>query len=257
MLLAQDRTEDAARVLDELSQAARLGVGTMEFRNLLEASKPLEPVWEPEDILYERAALLESAGEYVQAALLLIPECHRMLAAAGRPGSQEDARAILEHIRAYGNGGALAELESELEALSARVEAVANASAAAVPEPDSSDRRVSVLFVGGDERQSQHQEWVLDQLTDRDPALSVEFLHPGWSGNWAPALADACRILPRVEGVVISRFIRTEFGRQLRKEIAVPWRACHGAGRNAMLDSILLTAGEARRYVSERTSAGG
>ncbi|MGH7563092.1 MAG: hypothetical protein ACREK5_01535 [Gemmatimonadota bacterium] len=58
------------------------------------------------------------------------------------------------------------------------------------------------------------------------------------------------RKLPGHDGVVIMRFVRTEFGRRLRGSLGdTPWRQCAVAGRRAMIESILLVADAARRHL--------
>ncbi|MGI9037457.1 MAG: hypothetical protein ACR2GQ_01210 [Gemmatimonadota bacterium] len=256
MLLRHRMIEDAERVLDDLSQLARGGVAREEFLAILERPEGYEPAWTPDDALWERTRCLEAAGAYVDAARLLIPNIHSVLTEE-RYGAESDARAMVEHVRSYGSAGGLDAIRRELEAVEERIDAVqhghddadadadAGAEAGAMPGK-LSGRPVRILFVGGDERQKKHQEWIVEQLAERDPGITVTFLHPGWSGNWAPHLETAKRALATADGVVVMKFIRTIFGRQLRREIQVPWRGCHGAGRTAMLNSVLVTAREVR-----------
>ena len=115
------------------------------------------------------------------------------------------------------------------------------------PPSDMELQPVSIFFVGGDERHAQYDAAIHKELLHSHPHITVEFCHPGWGGQWVRTLEDVKRRLPNHDGVVISRFIRTEFGRQLRKELAVPWRGCYGTGKQAMLNSILQAAQSAER----------
>jgi hypothetical protein len=162
----------------------------------------------------------------------------------------------VEHLRAYGSGDGLDQIRDELTGVDARITAVEKTegpSSTSGAEPDAIP--VRVFLVGGDERQSKHDDWIREQLAEKDPGVTIEFLRPGWSGNWSSNLDEAIRTLRRVDGVVVMKFMRTVFGRRLRREIEVPWRGCHGAGRNAMLNSILLTAEMARQHIRDRQEA--
>jgi hypothetical protein len=253
MLLRHRLVEDAEHVLDDLSQLARGGVARDEFLAILERPDGYEPAWTPDDALWERTRCLEAAGAYVEAARLLIPNIHSVLTEE-RYGADSDARAMVEHIRSYGSAGGLDAIRRELEAVEERIDALqeegadpeAGADPAGCGDRGRAARPVRILFVGGDERQKKHQDWIIEQLAAVDPGITVTFLHPGWSGNWSPHLDTAKRALATADGVVVMKFIRTIFGRQLRREIDVPWRGCHGAGRTAMLNSVLVTAREVR-----------
>lgn len=104
---------------------------------------------------------------------------------------------------------------------------------------------VRILFVGGDERQEAHQEPVREAVEERDDRIHVDFYHPGWSSNWGSDLDRVLQRLPDYDGVALMRFIRTEFGRQLRQELDV-WYPCTTAGRRSMTESIVQAARLAR-----------
>ncbi|MFW5878530.1 MAG: hypothetical protein ACOCVR_01820, partial [Myxococcota bacterium] len=76
--------------------------------------------------------------------------------------------------------------------------------------------------------------------------------HTGWSSNWGRHLEDMQPKLERSHGIVVMHFIRTQLGRQLRKragDLRLPWGACTGHGRDAIVSSIEMLA---RRIIDQR-----
>lgn len=244
VLLARDRHEDAARVLDRLEELARRGTGLDEFLQILGDPRRHEPAWSGEDALWSRVVCLEAAGRYDEAAAELETRFHRVLTEGGY-GAWQEAEGILERMESYGfdGKGPVGDLRPRLDALREEAEPAR--------EEAPSPRSVRILFVGGDERQEAHASRVEEELAESHPKISVTFQHPGWGSNFSKSLDDAVRKAQSHDGVVIMRFIRTEFGRRLRSSLgSTPWCACTAAGIRSMKASIVEAARLARRHLS-------
>jgi hypothetical protein len=62
--------------------------------------------------------------------------------------------------------------------------------------------------------------------------VEVEFLHTGIDSNWHVYLEEVGRRPPLIDGVVLSCFIRTTFGRRVRRDLGPrAWRTCIASGR--------------------------
>ncbi|MBK7922886.1 MAG: hypothetical protein IPJ95_04535 [Gemmatimonadetes bacterium] len=106
---------------------------------------------------------------------------------------------------------------------------------------------VYVLVVGGNETQARFDEQLRLELQQSHPHICVEFMHTGWGSNWAPYVADFERRVASINAVVVSRYMRTMLGREIRRRCQVPWRGCGGTGRTAFRNSILGAVALARR----------
>lgn len=241
-LLFQGRTDRAGAILDDLEQMAHDDVGRAEFLEFLETSDSYDPAWTPEDAVWCRVNLLGASGRGDEAVALLEEEFYRVLH-SNRFEALDEADGVLAAIRTF---GASADQSSRLE--------VALESARPEQEAEDDDDEaeilgevIKVLFVGGDERQERDAEQISEELKESHPHIRVDFVHPGWSGNWGGTLDDLKERLGRYDALVIMRFIRTEFGKQLRKAIDVPWVPCTTSGRSRMRRSILRAAKWGRR----------
>lgn len=236
-LLGAAEIEQAAEALDFLETAAERGVRTDDFLTILSDPVLHEPAWDHDAAFDARVRLLEARQRYGEAAEILTAEIHRLLSRGGEPHVDE-AEGLLERLRGYGlPEGMLDHVEHRFDAVRSDLE----------PEEEIDTRPrplrpVRILFVGGDERQEDAARSVTQDLRRSHPHLEVRFIHPGWGSNWSRHVDEIERALPEVDGVVLMRFMRTEFGRRVRKLIDVPWRPCFGAGRQTMLRSILRVA---------------
>lgn len=238
--LKAGRTDDARDVLDQLETLAAFGIGTEQFVELL-SDKHYQPAWEPEEATIAHARCLEAEGRYLDALRLLRELVHRY---AGE-GGLHDAEGLLARIRSYGLP------EDHYASEVGRVNALLTKSQAedlhgAGAEAEKAPVPVRVLFVGGAEQQAKMENAIRDQLKQRAPHIAVKFVFPGWSGNWRRQLDKVKGELPKHDALVIMRFIRTEFGKQVRKHCDKPWRFCWPSGTKAMTDSILAAAKAAR-----------
>jgi len=241
LLLRQKRAEDAATVLDRLEGFAVRHIDREAFIELLRDPERYRPAWSVEDARNALVIALECEGEYRSAAELLAEDFHCVLSGR-RFGWHHEGEELVERIRGYGlDDGRVAPLERRLEALVAE-ETPGELEGGDAPEP------VDVLVVGGDERQARYDEQIEAWFEENHPHVRVEFFHTGWSGNWGRRLEGARRALVGKDAVVIMRFIRTEFGRQLRKDLEIPWCGCHGTGpkmiRRSVLRAVELAGGE-------------
>ena len=238
--LKAGRKSDAQDVLDQLETLAASGIGSDEFEELL-SRKSYQPAWEPEEAIIAHARCLEAKGHYPDAVQLLQPLVHQYAS----DGELHDAVGLLDRIRTYGLS------EDHYVGEVGRVNALLHQNQDrkpddAVPTRMGAPQPVSVLFVGGDERQAKMEAAIRDHLKERAPHVAVEFVFPGWSGNWRRQLDKVKGELPKHDALVIMRFIRTEFGKQVRKHCDKPWRFCWPSGIRAMTDSILAAADAAR-----------
>jgi hypothetical protein len=76
------------------------------------------------------------------------------------------------------------------------------------PDPD-----FVILFVGGNETQKRITAGLGRELPSN---LNVAFIHPGFPKNWDKPLADAMRLLPRTDAIVITTDMPTLLGESLR-----------------------------------------
>jgi hypothetical protein len=101
---------------------------------------------------------------------------------------------------------------------------------------------VRVIFAGGDERQARMRPGVEAALGERFGAdLAVSWYFPGWSASWAGTAEGIEARYGDADAVVLMALVRTQFGRRIRAsagEAGLPWVACTGHGRGAILHAI-------------------
>jgi hypothetical protein len=128
-----------------------------------------------------------------------------------------------------------------------------------LPDPDKMawprrKSKLKILFVGGNETQEQYHKSIRESLEDESAPVDVEFESTGWGSNWNRDLERIEPRLPNYDGVVIMRFVRTNFGRGLRAAICsfeskntkkLPWHACTGHGEKSLYLSIVACARKA------------
>lgn len=145
------------------------------------------------------------------------------------------------------------ELLSELKATGADLSQVSVIAGKLVAEFDSGNTandiiatagKVRVIYVGGNEIQQRYEKDIVAELAVEHPNLSVDFVYPGWSSNWA-SIADGIKSrLGDYDGLVLSYFVRTIFGRTVRKMCtdSCPWWAAPGHGKASIKRGILAAA---------------
>jgi hypothetical protein len=107
----------------------------------------------------------------------------------------------------------------------------------------------SILVVGGNEVQRRFElELAASLQAEFGNAIRIACHTTGMTSNWIHQLEKVERLLPATDGVVISRFIRTNFGRNLRRQLGTrPWRTCGSAGMGRMRALVVELASELER----------
>ena len=247
-LLSSHEIEKAQDALAFLEDAALKGVGTELFLELLLDSKSYSPAWDIDRALHSRIQLYESEGRYEEAAALLEPLCHRLLA-SDRDDDIDEGFLAFAQLEGYGPSGAAAvnRLRPRIDAISAQLQEL---EAGRERSEEETITPLHVLVVGGEKELSQYDESIKDSVAERFPGVTVEFLHTGWSGNWATYAADFERRLPHADGVVFLRLMRTMLGRATRTACNVPRTGSRGRGKGAILDAISRLIPMARSHMA-------
>lgn len=230
--LSAGELERAIEALDFLENVAERGTRTNTVLEILSDPGSYEPAWDADAAFEARVRLLEASQRYPEAAEIMGDEIHRLLSRGGEV-DVEEAEGLFERLLGYGLPA------DAFESLRGRLQNVRGDDAIDdEPTPSKHLRPVRVLFVGGDERQERHQHAIREALRESAPHIEVRFIHPGWGSNWSRYVEEVERALPDTDGVVLMRFMRTEFGRSVRRLLDVPWRHCFGPGRKTMIRSI-------------------
>jgi len=106
-------------------------------------------------------------------------------------------------------------------------------------------KQTSVLFVGGDHRQELMQPAIRRAVNALHPNVTMQFVHPGWNSNWKAAADSVSRNLKDVDIVVLNPFVRTLFGRHVRKAISdagMQWRTTYGHATPSIARAIVVAA---------------
>ena len=235
--LKAGKTDAAELALDALEQLAEEAEAFAEGLLQLLAEPGIVP-----DIMDEATHLELSLRLLLRLrrepdALQQMLERFRKAATSQNAWHREQSLELVAELRATG-----ADL-SQVSVLAARVETEFGASnlhndiiAQAGP--------VRVLYVGGNEVQQRYEPDIKAELASEYPNLTVDFEYPGWSSNWA-SVADGIKSrLGNYDGLILSYFVRTIFGRTIRKMCtdACPWWAAPGHGKASIKRGILAAA---------------
>jgi hypothetical protein len=98
--------------------------------------------------------------------------------------------------------------------------------------------RCRVLYIGGNETQQSFKDDIDAKLAQAHPHIHVEWELIGWSSNWGDEAARIERRIPDFDLVILSPYVRTLFGRQIRKA-ASNWRASTGKGQGKIYADIV------------------
>jgi len=224
---------EATGVLDQLEQFAVEGIEPQKFCDLLE-NGTCDQVWARDEALAIHVHVLRAQGRNEQAGQLLQDGFHRVLT----EGEHGIAEGLLEDMRLLG-------LEVEVtDPLKKRLDSALTADMPSTEHVTADAKPVKVLFVGGDESYAKFDDAFRDTLHGQDPAIDVEFIRSRWTSNWDVYLEEFKRKVTAVDGVVVTRYIRTEFGKSIRKAIpaGMPWQGCWKPSTGQGIRAILTVA---------------
>jgi len=239
LLKAACAADDEPAGLEALDGAEELSQSRPEgdrFLAMLDDPKACGSFWTADELRFARIRLLEARGDTAAAAALLQEAAHRILTEEGAAGAREVAE-YAARIAGYG-------IEPDAS-LVARVDALREA-LAAEPRRDGAVPRGAVLFIGGNETQQRYDDWIRKHFKERFPKVKLLLRHPGWGSNWAGVLKRMERDFDTARAVVLMRFVRTQFGRTVRRrcsEQGLRWHACTGHGRDSIRTAIEAAIG--------------
>lgn len=240
--LSDDRNdvESAFEVLNVLEEHAMEGIGRRRFMDLLCRDNYDCPPLDTEDARVAHASCLVSKGDHQAAARALWP----LVGQFSAKKETFNAIGVLESIKAY-----------QLDAWAERVERALKRLSRAVAVHEGADewedgQEISVLVVGGDERQSKADERVRRLVQEKRKGVDVQFVRSGWGAGTGAPLARTSGLVQTSDAVVVMRFMRTHFGRHVRmacRKADKPWRFCWSGGNNAQARAVLEAARAVRR----------
>ncbi len=231
--LIEDDASQAEDILDAMEgMATKGGDYRAKFLELLENDRNYSPAWELEDATHCRIKFHELEGNLADAAALLRSRFFALWAARDSISIQE-AAAVLERMQELRHDDAdirqLRVVLSQIEPQAAHDECPLKAGAL-----------VRVLYVGGNETQIAYEADIRLELARLYPGLKVEFYYPGWKSNWNVHLDRVRPKISQSNAVVLSRMVRTQFGRKVRAacNAGTPWFPCTGKGKQSLKRSI-------------------
>jgi tetratricopeptide (TPR) repeat protein len=204
-------TDTATASLSRLSDLAEARVGVDQFLDLLQSGEHVLGVWSRDEITATRIALLERSGRYPEAAVELQQLFYEVLGDRDYD-CVDQADAIVSRIEGYGSPQA-----PLVSALRDRLQACRKVAADVLPESVDTTYKVTVVIVGGNETQRRYEASLCEWARQPDVNLDLRFIFSGWTSNWNRYVDEFDRLSSRVEGIVLLRFTRTEFGRAIRK----------------------------------------
>lgn len=106
---------------------------------------------------------------------------------------------------------------------------------------------IRVLVVGAGEQLARNENPVRERLERTHPYIRVTFARTGWGARWMPAFEAFDRMKGSHQALVLMRFVRTNFGRRVRKAWPGdrPWRFCWGEGQRLLTRTIVRAAAAA------------
>lgn len=236
------RSGDADRVealLAVLEDGAADGVATERYLALLDGQRAMwelcwdrvEARWSAIRVYLASGNALRARGCAQDAFFSVVGNAHH------RHDWEGEAEDLLEALRRCGGS------DGDLAALRAHLP---SASASVPPSAFRANARHRILVVGGNEIQARFEEALRESLhAEYGDAIQLACYFTGMTSTWNRQLEDVERILPRVDAVVFSRFIRTTFGRNLRRQLGTrPWRTCGSAGMGRVRALVVELAGE-------------
>jgi hypothetical protein len=223
--------EDA---LDFLSFLAFQDVGLAgKLIELLAKLGPSDGMLSQQELTTLRARLHASRGELQQAVGLLMP-LFFSVANAQDQYLQQMALAIYEDVKEM--KGDLEPLESLRQKLLAQLEP----DEALDPDLVKEAGEITVIYVGGNETQKRYEEDVRKTFASKYPNVAIEYFCPGWSSNWNKVVDVIRPKLAKADGMLLSYYVRTMFGRTIRKACPdnCPWWGADGHGKASIIRGL-------------------
>jgi hypothetical protein len=179
------------------------------------------------------ARLHASRGELAQS-IALLSQLFFNVANAPDRYLQQMALAIYDDI---------AEMRGDLESLKGL-----HGKLLAQAEPDDADEPdlvreagpIHVLYVGGNETQRRYEDDVRAVITAKYPNVTLDYFCPGWSSNWNKVVDVIRPKLAKADGMLLSYYVRTMFGRTIRKACPdnCPWWGADGHGKASIIRGL-------------------
>lgn len=243
--------ETADAVLGALDTLATDGVASVEYLAVLASDELSGGIWDSEERMATRVTLLERSGRYAEAAALLADVFHTVLSGE-RYDAANQAAALVGRMTRYGPIGV-----EVARTLQDRLEA-AEVAFAAQPKarPSQPAYRATIVIVGGNETQQQYEASLVEWGQLPENKIDLKFIWSGWGSNWNKYLTEFERMRATIDGIVILRFTRTEFGRAVRKRCdGKPQLGTWGHGQQ----SLKLAAARVAKMVrdAQRTQSTG
>jgi hypothetical protein len=233
--LKSSEIELAEEVLDQIETLASGNNQVAEkFEKFLRKDFNYDPAWNQEEASLARIQILERLGKLEEAGNLL-QELFYKVRMEEDDNAKLDALAILDRISALKIWP-----KEEIKALAEKIPPMEEMNLGADKLDQIKKKKVAILYVGGDEKQSKMDESIIRSIAKEYPNFEVTFVHPGWSSNWNQLLPKFKRDLSKYDGLVLSRLVRTMFGRNVREmcDSRTPWFSCTGKGRKSITRSI-------------------
>lgn len=99
-------------------------------------------------------------------------------------------------------------------------------------------RPCRVLYIGGNETQQGFKDQITEKLQTTHPHILVTWDLIGWRSNWDRDAERIERIIPNFDLVILSPYVRTLFGRYIRR-VADNWRPSTGKGQGKIYSDIV------------------
>jgi hypothetical protein len=106
------------------------------------------------------------------------------------------------------------------------------------PRSGTKPRPCRVLYIGGNETQQGFKDLITEKLRSTHPHIAVTWDLIGWRSNWDKDAERIERIIPSYDLVILSPYVRTLFGRYIRR-VAENWRPSTGKGQGKIYSDIV------------------
>lgn len=240
-------SEHAEHALDSLQTLAHdSSKSSGKFVKLLQDPKDelWSPTWEEEDrddALYDCFIRLNDITQVVN---VLVKMTHREISNQCWQEVDELLKLLKRHDS---DGNSWQQLKKRRDDTYAEDDPTSNAVDFGIRDT----REISIIFIGGDERQRRYVSILSEQFKKEDPCINVSYHFTDWSSNWPKTVGKISNELREADAMVLMRFMRTGLGRRLRPladKHGTFWTPCTGSGRDSMKRSIL----EAARIVRQQ-----